>query len=1038
MDLLNLPHLQESARRAAGSFLSPLTNAISEQRRLVDSLAVVSKVRVEECKHMMVWSKSQTEDIGDVLLKLNLLIRKISDYEIRFGTQYESFREKIKYLRTKDDSLCEMGRRQADLQQKLLDASKSRLRSAKARLLQTELDDLQKESAPTETKLQALKRQCIKGAYTEQLNAIIELGKKMQIIGEHGKELLDHIDTPGSTHDGRKTEDILQAARITLENWDQLVMVNPQSVVVHPPPPPPRSQTGLSVSSINSVSTVNSLANLSVSGSEVSSDSDSDSDSDIEFVAAPSSPLKAKASVAVTTSSGDEPTSPKKAKHQSSIKSKKSSSSTKSKAPASPVEEVVTAAAVAAVVEPSEPSESSDSSVSSSDEEELEVIEVPPKKDLLTPFASTLAPKLTLTPNKLKPSPSRATIPTESESDWASEATQALASIQIKKAEELKKQADGVASDSETLKRLEELEIKHALELSLAESKAAKEAEAAATSGDLQLTAEEIRFVMGDVAPKRSTRIAKRQARAPETVDGDSDAVITRRLHRLSKKVSVNTTQTASASHTETEDSEEDLETPKATHPPRIRGPQLTVEPEGPRISQQGPRPWMPENEEQQKDTGAQEDKSSSSSDESDAREELASKPAIGETMGEQHAAPKKAKSIIRESLGREPELPLESMGPEPEKPLESMGPEPEVTLESMGPDGPEEEEQPVNFVAMPQMPALDLDAIRQQKLQAKQQQKQYQQQQQYEQQQYEQQQYEQQQYELQQQQYQQQQQLYNSPQPMNQQVQPHGTPQSSNASLYAPSPSTAYAQLSNYQSPSYKPATKYVPSTPKQKKENRLSGSHSSSPSASPQMQNQQFQGSQQSGTYSAQYQQQMQQQQQQYYKQQQQQLQDFYYSSYEQEYQNQQYQAYQQQLRHQRVDSVSSVSSTNSTQSSLAPLGWNLPGMAPPQVTEDDIRRYKDQHQQHQQHQQQQQQYQQQHLSHERPGSAAGSVHGGDDSMSSGAPSPSPSHISLVPDLTPSPVMASVAPLVLQPKRSPSPLAPNPDDYKVEVKET
>ncbi len=140
-----------------------------------------------------------------MLLKLNLLIRKISDYEIRFGTQYESFREKIKYLRTKDDSLCEMGRRQAELQQKIFEASKSRLRSAKAKLLQTELDAIQKESAPTETKLQHLKRQVIKGAYTEQLNAIIELGKKMQIIGEHGKQLLDHIDlpmSPGAISDG--------------------------------------------------------------------------------------------------------------------------------------------------------------------------------------------------------------------------------------------------------------------------------------------------------------------------------------------------------------------------------------------------------------------------------------------------------------------------------------------------------------------------------------------------------------------------------------------------------------------------------------------------------------------------------------------------------------------------------------------------------------------------------------------------------------------------------------------------------------------
>lgn len=134
---------------------------------------------------------------------MNLLIRKISDYEIRFGSQYEGFREKIKYLRTKDDSLCEIGRRQADLQAKILEASKSKLRSAKARLLQSELDDIQKTSAPAETELQRLKRQLIKDAYTEQLDAIIELGKKMQIIGDHGKQLLEHIDLPGTPSDGK-------------------------------------------------------------------------------------------------------------------------------------------------------------------------------------------------------------------------------------------------------------------------------------------------------------------------------------------------------------------------------------------------------------------------------------------------------------------------------------------------------------------------------------------------------------------------------------------------------------------------------------------------------------------------------------------------------------------------------------------------------------------------------------------------------------------------------------------------------------------
>lgn len=96
-----------------------------------------------------------------------------------------------------------MGKRQSDLQAKILDASKSKLRSAKARLLQSELDDIQKDSAPAETELQRLKRQLIKDAYTEQLNAIIELGRKMQIIGDHGKQLLEHIDLPGTPSDGK-------------------------------------------------------------------------------------------------------------------------------------------------------------------------------------------------------------------------------------------------------------------------------------------------------------------------------------------------------------------------------------------------------------------------------------------------------------------------------------------------------------------------------------------------------------------------------------------------------------------------------------------------------------------------------------------------------------------------------------------------------------------------------------------------------------------------------------------------------------------
>ncbi|KAF9582887.1 hypothetical protein BGW38_010623 [Lunasporangiospora selenospora] len=219
----------DGARYAAGSFLSPLTNAIGEQRRLVESLAVVSKVRVEECKHMMVWSKSQTEDLADVLLKLNLLVRKISDYETQFGNQYEQFRDKIKHLRSKDDTPCEMGQKQAELQQKITEVSKSTLRAAKNYLRPKDPETTRKANETKDAKLDQLKRKLIKEAYTTQLDGIIELGKKMQIIGDHGKLLLHYIDQPSTlsaSQDGRETESVLQTARIALENWNQPTMTD--------------------------------------------------------------------------------------------------------------------------------------------------------------------------------------------------------------------------------------------------------------------------------------------------------------------------------------------------------------------------------------------------------------------------------------------------------------------------------------------------------------------------------------------------------------------------------------------------------------------------------------------------------------------------------------------------------------------------------------------------------------------------------------------------------------------------------------------
>ncbi|KAG0232634.1 hypothetical protein BGX31_005075 [Mortierella sp. GBA43] len=705
MDLLGTS-LQESARRAAGSFLSPLTNAIGEQRRLVDSLAIVSKTRVEECKHMMVWSKAQ-----DVLIKMNLLIRKISDYEIRFGEQYEGFREKIKYLRTKDDSLCEMGRRQADIQTKILDASKSKLRSAKALLLQKELDDIQRQSKPTETKLQKLKREIIKDAYTEQLNAILELGKKMQIIGEHGKDLIQLLDHPTRTKaDAHRTEDILQSARIALENWQNLVMVDPNSIVVHPPP----SRTNSEIS----ISTISSTQTLPVLLPGTATNSDSESDSDVEFVQAPSTPLKAKPSVVVTAAdittaaATKEPEKSQEATETvTAAHVQKEPETPVEKEPETPVKEPETPVKeepetpvkeepeTPVKEEPETPAAAADAAVAEEPVKEEDLETPKQEKTLGAAFGSTLAPKLTLSPSKPKTekttAAAAATTAAPRSSDWASEATQALASVQgSKKLEDIIKDHDTSASEAETLRRLEELEMKQALELSLNE---AHTPEKVNDEGQLQLTAEELRFIMGDVAPQRSTKVIKRKARAPEATDDSSPVSSVRSSTRRGKKdkaagVAVDTEK--AASHTDTE-SEQDVATPK----PRVRGPQVTEPEAGNRMSQQGPRPWVPENADE-----SDGEASETSTVDLHGPEELYSSSHVAETMGEEPSAAaakpsaskktpaKTAKSSradkVIESMGPEPETVIESMGPEPEKIIESMGPEPERVIESMGDDG--------------------------------------------------------------------------------------------------------------------------------------------------------------------------------------------------------------------------------------------------------------------------------------------------------------------------------------------------------------
>lgn len=450
-------------------------------------------------------------------------------------------------------------------------------------------------------------------------------------------------------------------------------------------------------------------------------------------------------------------------------------------------------------------------------------------------------------------------------------------------------------SEEEELRRREELEIKRAMELSLAEPTQGKELD------DLNLSAEELQFVMGSMGSEGSAK----------------------------------------------EEPEQSLTAAKAAVLPKVvKGAQVS-ESSSHVMSQQAPRPWVsvkkPKKPEEEEDTAK-----------NGIPEELASSPTATETMGESapECAPLRRKNTAANyykalsSMGSEP---LESMGAEPTAPLESMGDEPAVP-ESMG------QHDEVPYMAMPLLPPLD--DIRREKLLTSQRRP------------------------LERQ--------LSSPFPLSpelQYLQVRDSPLISSQSVpRTPSPPNASttpggsslrpgAQSGPYQTPaSYKPSTTYVPQVGKHK--NRFSGSFVPSPTPSlsndPALKsqladqkayqlayqksiNQQSDGYHHSRTeqqyeesshsqkpalspYSAEYQRQQ--------LKEQKQLQDFYFTPQEQTFNQRQYQQYQQQNQ-------------GTAHPPRTAWNWGLPVFNP----EADSR-YKEEHY-------------------------------GDD----GGPSPTPSHISLIP---------------------------------------
>ncbi|OZJ03005.1 hypothetical protein BZG36_04675, partial [Bifiguratus adelaidae] len=197
-----------------------------EEKNIVNSHRAIAYQRTGAGKLLREWGYDEGADLADVTAKLELLLNKMSEVEVQFSNNYETYRKTLKQIKAREGLLGDAREKRKSLTARITGLQKSQPNSPKIQEFQYELNQLEQDSQQQESELADFKRFAVREAFYVNFNAQYEYAEKMSILAGFGKYLVDTIDvTPTQGQQRRpyqsehQTDQIVRDAFTAVDGW---------------------------------------------------------------------------------------------------------------------------------------------------------------------------------------------------------------------------------------------------------------------------------------------------------------------------------------------------------------------------------------------------------------------------------------------------------------------------------------------------------------------------------------------------------------------------------------------------------------------------------------------------------------------------------------------------------------------------------------------------------------------------------------------------------------------------------------------------
>ncbi|KAJ3185619.1 hypothetical protein HDU87_000243 [Geranomyces variabilis] len=170
--------------------LKALTVFIDEEKDVLKAGEKFGKEKVEAGKYLANWGKTEEKDLEDVASKFATLYEAFGKFQSTLVERHTVYRSKLKAMRQKEEDLIALRKRVHQLQDKLADAIK---RQKPSETIKVELTVVERDLAAMEAQHEAGKRALFREAMHGQMDAWMDFGTRVTIMGQFGKHLADQI-----------------------------------------------------------------------------------------------------------------------------------------------------------------------------------------------------------------------------------------------------------------------------------------------------------------------------------------------------------------------------------------------------------------------------------------------------------------------------------------------------------------------------------------------------------------------------------------------------------------------------------------------------------------------------------------------------------------------------------------------------------------------------------------------------------------------------------------------------------------------------